>query len=41
MDLVGDLARLEHAWYTGNLSPEERDKRKAAQEEFKVRYGKD
>ena len=35
------LARPEHAWYTGNLSPEERQKRKAAQEEFKSRYGKD
>jgi hypothetical protein len=41
MDLVGDLARPEHAWYTGNLSPEERAKRKAAQEEFKNRYGND
>ena len=35
------LARPEHSWYTGNLSPEEREKRKAAQEEFKSRYGKD
>ena len=35
------LARPEHAWYTGNLTPEEREKRKAAQEEFKSRYGKD
>ena len=35
------LARPEHAWYTGNLSPEEQEKRKAAQEEFKSRYGKD
>ena len=35
------LARPEHAWYTGNLSREERAKRQAAQEEFKNRYGKD
>ena len=33
------LARPEHAWYTGNLSPEEREKRRLAQEEFKKRYG--
>jgi len=34
------LARPEHAWYTGNLSPEEKAKRKAAQEEFIKRYSK-
>jgi hypothetical protein len=35
------LARPEHAWYTGNLSPEEAEKRRQAQEEFKKRYGSD
>ena len=35
------LARPEHAWYTGNLSPEEREKRRKAQEEFKARYGQE
>ncbi len=34
------LKRPEHSWYTGNLSPEEKAKRKKAQEEFKKRYGK-
>ncbi|MCP4204024.1 MAG: hydroxylamine oxidoreductase [bacterium] len=33
------LARPEHAWYTGKLSPEEQEKRRLAQEEFKKRYG--
>jgi len=33
------LARPEHAWYTGNLDPEEAAKRRRAQEEFKERYG--
>ncbi len=32
------LARPEHAWFTGNLSPEERAARKRAQEEFRKRY---
>jgi len=32
------LARPEHAWYTGNLSAEEKEKRRKAQEEFKQRY---
>ena len=35
------LARPEHAWYTGNLSPEEQEKRRQAQEEFKKRYAHD
>jgi hypothetical protein len=33
------LARPEHAWYTGNLTEEERAARRAAQAEFKKRYG--
>ncbi len=33
------LARPEHAWYTGNLSPEEKEKRRKAQDEFNKRYG--
>jgi hypothetical protein len=33
------LARPEHAWYTGNISPEEAAARKEAQAEFKKRYG--
>ena len=32
------LARPEHAWFEGNLSPEEREARRQAQEEFKKRY---
>ncbi len=32
------LSRPEHAWYTGKLPPEEKAKRKKAQEEFKMRY---
>ncbi len=32
------LARPEHAWITGNLSPEEKAKRDKAQAEFKSRY---
>ena len=39
--LQADLARPEHAWYTGQLSDEEKAKRKMAQEEFKSRYAKD
>ena len=35
------LARPEHAWYTGNLSPEEREARQKAQEEFRRRYSKE
>ena len=34
------LARPEHAWYTGNMDPEEKAKRKKAQEEFIKRYSK-
>ena len=33
------LARPEHAWFEGKLSPEEREARRRAQEEFKKRYG--
>jgi cytochrome c553 len=33
------LARPEHAWLEGNLSPEESEARRKAQEEFKKRYG--
>ncbi|HEX9641947.1 MAG TPA: multiheme c-type cytochrome [Candidatus Krumholzibacteria bacterium] len=33
------LARPEHAWYTGQLPPEEAARRKKAQEDFKSRYG--
>ncbi len=33
------LARPEHAWYTGKISPEEQEKRRRAQEEFMKRYG--
>ncbi len=32
------LARPEHSWYTGNLDPEEKAKRKAAQDRFNKRY---
>ncbi len=32
------LKQPEHVWYTGNLPPEEKAKRKKAQEEFKKRY---
>lgn len=35
------LARPEHAWFTGNLSPEEQERRRQAQEEFKKRYAGD
>lgn len=35
------LARPEHAWYTGKLSPEERERRRRAQEKFKQRYGQE
>lgn len=34
------LARPEHSWYTGNLPEAEKERRKAAQEEFKNRYNK-
>lgn len=34
----GLLARPEHAWFSGNLSDEERERRKKAQENFKERY---
>jgi len=32
------LARPEHAWFTGNMSEEEKKKRSEAQKEFKDRY---
>ncbi|RJP82249.1 MAG: hydroxylamine oxidoreductase [Candidatus Zixiibacteriota bacterium] len=34
------LSRPEHAWFTGNLAPEEKARRKQAQEEFIQRYTK-
>ncbi|MFH1863182.1 MAG: multiheme c-type cytochrome [bacterium] len=34
------LAKPEHAWYTGDLDPKEKEKRQKAQEEFKQRYSK-
>ena len=35
------LARPEHAWYLGKLSPEEQEKRRQAREEFQQRYSGD
>lgn len=35
------LARPEHAWYLGNLSPEEQEKRRQAREAFQERYAKE
>lgn len=32
------LARPEHAWFLGKLSPEEQERRRQAQEKFKQRY---
>ncbi len=32
------LARPEHAWFSGKLSPEEKAARRRAQEEFRKRY---
>jgi hypothetical protein len=37
-ELQALLARPEHAWYTGNLSKKEIEKRGKAQEEFNSRY---
>jgi hypothetical protein len=34
------LAKPEHQWYTGQISPEEKEKRKKIQDEFKKRYTK-
>jgi hypothetical protein len=34
------LNRPEHAWYLGKMSPEEKERRRKAQQEFKERYGK-
>jgi len=36
--LDAHLARPEHAWYTGNMSAEEQERRRQAQEEFRKRY---
>jgi nitrate/TMAO reductase-like tetraheme cytochrome c subunit len=40
-EIAALLARPEHAWYTGNLSEEEKNKRRKAQDAFKNRYGKE
>jgi hypothetical protein len=35
------LERPEHAWFSGKLSPDEQEKRRQAQEEFRNRYAKE
>jgi hypothetical protein len=37
-EITALLAKPEHMWYTGELPPEEKEKRRRAQEEFKERY---
>jgi hypothetical protein len=39
-EIAALLAKPEHAWFTGELPPEEKAKRQKAQEEFKARYAK-